>query len=152
MSRLVTPLTELVGVDHPIVQTGMGWVAGSRLVAASAEAGALGILASATMTLPQLVAAVAEVKSRTTASFGVNLRTDQADIKERVHRALELLLGEDLTRIERLPASVSVQSAGNQDVRVSVLLDDIALEHAANRIAQAVAQAFGTPVTQDLAK
>jgi len=75
-----------------------------------------------------------------------------ADIQERVHRALELLLGEDLQRIERLEAPVSVQSAGNRDVRVTVLFDDIALEHAANRAAQAVAQAFGTPVTQDLAK
>lgn len=75
-----------------------------------------------------------------------------ADAKERVHRALELLLGEDLKRIERLEAPVSVQSAGNQDVRVTVLLDDIALEHAANRAAQAVARAFGTPVSEDLAK
>ena len=29
MSRLRTPLTELVGVEHPVVQTGMGWVAGA---------------------------------------------------------------------------------------------------------------------------
>ena len=45
-SRLRTPFCELVGVDAPIVQTGMGWVAGPSLVSASAEAGALGILAS----------------------------------------------------------------------------------------------------------
>lgn len=49
-----TALTRLVGVRHPIVQTGMGWVAGPRLVSATANAGALGILASATMTLDQL--------------------------------------------------------------------------------------------------
>ncbi|MFD1046248.1 nitronate monooxygenase, partial [Kibdelosporangium lantanae] len=42
-----TALTRLVGVEHPVVQTGMGWVAGARLVAATAEAGGLGILASA---------------------------------------------------------------------------------------------------------
>ena len=34
-----TPLTELVGVRHPVVQTGMGWVAGPRLVTATANAG-----------------------------------------------------------------------------------------------------------------
>ncbi len=45
----------------PLVQTGMGWVAGPRLVAATCEAGGLGILASATMTLEQLAAAIAEV-------------------------------------------------------------------------------------------
>ncbi|MGW3656763.1 NAD(P)H-dependent flavin oxidoreductase [Streptomyces sp. NPDC005151] len=79
-----TPLTELVGVRHPIVQTGMGWVAGPRLVSATAEAGALGILASATMTVEQLRAAVREVKSRTQAPFGVNLRADAADARDRV--------------------------------------------------------------------
>ncbi|WP_346775809.1 nitronate monooxygenase [Streptomyces sp. ADI92-24] len=79
-----TPLTELTGVRYPIVQTGMGWVAGPRLVSASANAGALGILASATMTVEQLRAAVREVKSRTDAPFGVNLRADAGDAGERV--------------------------------------------------------------------
>ncbi|WP_326668785.1 NAD(P)H-dependent flavin oxidoreductase [Streptomyces sp. NBC_01257] len=79
-----TALTELTGVRYPIVQTGMGWVAGPRLVSASARAGALGILASATMTVEQLRAAVREVKSRTEAPFGVNLRADAGDAGERV--------------------------------------------------------------------
>ncbi|MFI9291501.1 NAD(P)H-dependent flavin oxidoreductase [Streptomyces gardneri] len=79
-----TPLTELVGVRHPLVQTGMGWVAGPRLVSATAAAGALGILASATMTVEQLRSAVREVKSRTDAPFGVNLRADAGDAAERV--------------------------------------------------------------------
>lgn len=81
---LPTALTELTGVRCPIVQTGMGWVAGPRLVSASANAGALGILASATMTVEQLRAAVREVKSRTDAPFGVNLRADAGDAAERV--------------------------------------------------------------------
>lgn len=46
-----TALTDLTGVRYPVVQTGMGWVAGPRLVSASANAGALGILASATMSV-----------------------------------------------------------------------------------------------------
>ncbi|MFE0170839.1 NAD(P)H-dependent flavin oxidoreductase [Streptomyces sp. NPDC059002] len=79
-----TALTRLVGVRHPLVQTGMGWVAGPRLVSATAEAGALGILASATMTVEQLRSAVREVKSRTDAPFGVNLRADAGDARDRV--------------------------------------------------------------------
>ncbi|TXS78115.1 nitronate monooxygenase family protein [Streptomyces sp. sk2.1] len=79
-----TAFTELVGVRHPIVQTGMGWVAGPRLVSATARAGALGILASATMTPERLRAAVREVKSRTDEPFGVNLRADAGDARERV--------------------------------------------------------------------
>ncbi|MFC4468118.1 NAD(P)H-dependent flavin oxidoreductase [Streptomyces xiangluensis] len=79
-----TALTKLVGVRHPIVQTGMGWVAGPRLVSASANAGVLGILASATMTVEELRGAVREVKSRTDEPFGVNLRADAGDARERV--------------------------------------------------------------------
>jgi NAD(P)H-dependent flavin oxidoreductase YrpB (nitropropane dioxygenase family) len=62
----------------------MGWVAGPRLVAATAEAGGLGILASATMTLDELAAAIGEVRARTDRPFGVNLRTDVADVGERI--------------------------------------------------------------------
>jgi NAD(P)H-dependent flavin oxidoreductase YrpB (nitropropane dioxygenase family) len=79
-----TRLTELFGTEVPIVQTGMGWVAGPRLVSATANAGALGILASATMTYDQLEAAVREVKSRTERPFGVNLRADAEDAEQRV--------------------------------------------------------------------
>ncbi|MFI1828632.1 NAD(P)H-dependent flavin oxidoreductase [Streptomyces sp. NPDC020412] len=79
-----TALTRLTGIRHPIVQTGMGWVAGPRLVSATANAGALGILASATMTADELRHAVREVAARTDAPFGVNLRADATDARERV--------------------------------------------------------------------
>jgi NAD(P)H-dependent flavin oxidoreductase YrpB (nitropropane dioxygenase family) len=78
-----------VGVRYPIIQTGMGWVAGPRLVAATANAGALGILASATMTMDELRAAVAEVKARTDAPFGVNLRSDAPDSSQRIALLVE---------------------------------------------------------------
>ncbi|KAA8969617.1 (3aS,4S,5R,7aS)-5-hydroxy-7a-methyl-1-oxo-octahydro-1H-indene-4-carboxyl-CoA dehydrogenase [Mycobacterium sp.] len=82
--RLRTPLTDLVGVEHPVVQTGMGWVAGARLVTATAKAGGLGILASATMTLDELASAIAKVKAATDRPFGVNIRADAADAADRV--------------------------------------------------------------------
>jgi len=83
-TRLQTRATELFGVRFPIVQTGMGWVAGASLVSATANAGGLGILASATMTFDEMVAAIDEVHDRTDQPFGVNLRTDAVDIGERV--------------------------------------------------------------------
>ncbi|MFE1774360.1 NAD(P)H-dependent flavin oxidoreductase [Streptomyces sp. NPDC059008] len=86
---MATALTELVGVRHPLVQTGMGWVAGPRLVSAAADAGALGILASATMTVDQLRSAVREVRSRTDKPFGVNLRADAGDAGARVEVIVE---------------------------------------------------------------
>jgi NAD(P)H-dependent flavin oxidoreductase YrpB (nitropropane dioxygenase family) len=81
---LRTAFTDLVGVRHPVVQTGMGWVSGPRLTSGTANAGGLGILASATMTFDELEKAILEVKSRTDQPFGVNLRADAGDASERV--------------------------------------------------------------------
>ena len=66
----------------------MGWVAGPSLVSGTANAGGLGILAAATMTFPEMVAAIDEVRSRTNFPFGVNLRTDAGDIEQRVEHLI----------------------------------------------------------------
>jgi NAD(P)H-dependent flavin oxidoreductase YrpB (nitropropane dioxygenase family) len=81
---LQTRLCSLVGIQYPIVQTGMGWVAGPSLAAATSAAGGLGILAAATLSFDELADAIAKVKDRTTAPFGVNLRADQADVEDRI--------------------------------------------------------------------
>jgi NAD(P)H-dependent flavin oxidoreductase YrpB (nitropropane dioxygenase family) len=86
---LKTPFTELTGVRHPVVQTGMGWVSGPRLVVGTANAGGLGILASATMTFEELEKAIVEVKGRTDKPFGVNLRADAADAPARCQLLIE---------------------------------------------------------------
>ncbi|MEX0581845.1 MAG: (3aS,4S,5R,7aS)-5-hydroxy-7a-methyl-1-oxo-octahydro-1H-indene-4-carboxyl-CoA dehydrogenase [Mycobacterium sp.] len=82
--RIQTPLTRMVGIEHPVVQTGMGWVAGARLVAATANAGGLGILAAATMTIDELATAITKVKAATDRPFGVNIRADAADAGDRI--------------------------------------------------------------------
>ena len=91
-AALHTPLLDLLGCRYPIVQTGMGWVAGPKLVSATCNAGAFGIIASATMTYEELVVAIAETKSRTSAPFGVNLRADADDIRQR----LDLLIAQGI--------------------------------------------------------
>ena len=83
-SPIHTSICDLFGVEHPIVQTGMGWVSGARLTAATSAAGGLGILASATMTLDELERAIADVRSRTDKPFGVNLRGDAPDLEQRL--------------------------------------------------------------------
>src|SRR4051794_28145665 len=67
----------------------MGSVAGPRLVAGTANAGGLGILASATMTHAELEAAIIEVKGRTDQPFGVNLRADAGDAADRCRLLIE---------------------------------------------------------------
>lgn len=86
---LHTRLCDLVGIEYPIVQTGMGWVAGASLTSATSAAGGLGILASATMDLAQMRAAIESVQQRTSKPFGVNMRADAADIDERLKMLIE---------------------------------------------------------------
>jgi nitronate monooxygenase len=69
-----TRFTELFGVKHPIVQGGMQHVGKAELVAAVADAGALGFLTALTQPTPEaLLKEVARTRERTDAIFGVNL-------------------------------------------------------------------------------
>jgi NAD(P)H-dependent flavin oxidoreductase YrpB (nitropropane dioxygenase family) len=79
-----TALTGLLGIRYPVVQAAMGYVSGPRLAAATSNAGGLGLIASATMSLAELESAIAETAARTSAPFGVNLRADAPDAAERV--------------------------------------------------------------------
>ncbi len=81
---LDTRVCELLGVRYPIVQTGMGWVSGARLTAATSAAGGFGILAAVTMTMDQMRDAIQAVKEHTPNPFGVNFRPDQPDLDERL--------------------------------------------------------------------
>ena len=85
---LHTRICDLFGCKFPVIQTGMGWVSGSRLTAATSEAGGLGILASATMTYAELESEIAAVKELTDKNFGVNFRADQEDIEKRIDLAI----------------------------------------------------------------
>lgn len=71
---LRTRLTELAGVDVPIVQGGMQWVARAELVSAVANAGALGFLSALTFPTPEdLAVEIARCRDLTDRPFGVNL-------------------------------------------------------------------------------
>jgi NAD(P)H-dependent flavin oxidoreductase YrpB (nitropropane dioxygenase family) len=86
---LRTAACELFGVEVPVVQTGMGWVSGARLTAATSAAGGLGILASATMSLDELADAIDKVRARTENPFGVNLLPTQPDAAARIRLLVE---------------------------------------------------------------
>jgi len=103
---LRTPVCDLMGIRYPIIQTGMGWVAGARLTAATSSTGALGIIASATMTYDQLQQAIAEVKDRTANPFGVNLRTDHPDVERFV--ALMVNQGVKVASFAQAPSAAIV--------------------------------------------
>ncbi|AHD22433.1 nitronate monooxygenase family protein [Rhodococcus pyridinivorans] len=69
-----TRFTEIFGVEHPIVQGGMMWVGRAELVAAVAEAGALGFITALTQPTPEdLVREIERTRELTDKPFGVNL-------------------------------------------------------------------------------
>ena len=71
---LKTRFTEMFGVQHPIVQGGMQWVGRAELVAAVANAGALGFITALTQPTPEdLAKEIARCREMTDKPFGVNL-------------------------------------------------------------------------------
>ncbi|KAK2073677.1 hypothetical protein P8C59_007938 [Phyllachora maydis] len=75
-----TPLTQVLGIEHPIILAGMARVSGGALAAAVSNAGGLGVIGGFMYTPDQLRAIVAEMKSllaRPDLPFGVDLALPQ---------------------------------------------------------------------------
>ncbi len=71
---LRTPICERLGIDYPVFQAGMGWVARAELAAAVSEAGGLGVIgAGSTLTKDGLRAEIDGVRERTDKPFGVDI-------------------------------------------------------------------------------
>ncbi len=70
---LRTRLCDLLGIEYPIVQSGMGGVAGPDLAAEVSRAGGLGIVAALRLTADQVRQAISDIRKRTDRPFGVNL-------------------------------------------------------------------------------
>lgn len=70
-----TRLTELLGIEHPVMLAGMGGVSYAPLVAAVSEAGGFACLGASTMGPDGMVAEMREVKRLTDKAFGVDLLT-----------------------------------------------------------------------------
>ncbi len=68
-----TRITELLGIEYPIIQGGMAWVAESHLAAAVSEAGGLGLIGGANAPGEVVRNYIREVKSITDKPFGVNV-------------------------------------------------------------------------------
>ena len=71
---LKTRITELFGIEHPVIQGGMQWVGYAELVSAVSNAGALGILTALTQPTPEdLAKEIERTREMTDKPFGVNL-------------------------------------------------------------------------------
>ena len=69
-----TRITELLGIEHPIIQGGMHYVGYAELAAAVSDAGGLGIITALTQPTPEALAAeISRCRAMTDRPFGVNL-------------------------------------------------------------------------------
>src|SRR5258705_455491 len=73
MGRMQTRLTEMLGIEHPVMLAGMGGVSYHAIVAAVSDAGGFGTLGAATMSSEQLDDEMAAVRAATDKPFGVDL-------------------------------------------------------------------------------
>ena len=66
-------VTELLGVEHPIVQAPMGWIARSQLASAVSNAGGLGIIETSSGELDAVKEEIRKMRDLTDKPFGVNI-------------------------------------------------------------------------------
>jgi nitronate monooxygenase len=103
---LSTRFTELFGVEHPIVQGGMQWVGRAELVAAVAEAGALGFLTALTQPTPEALAEeIRRCREMTDRPFGVNLTILPAINPPPYHEYRDAIIESGVTIVETAGAN-----------------------------------------------
>ena len=81
------PVCEMLGIEYPVIQGGMAWIADAKLAAAVSNAGGLGLIAAMNSNGEQLRAQIKEAKKLTDKPFGVML------IKILLRDALSLIAG-----------------------------------------------------------
>ena len=84
MTPFKNRVTELFGIDYPIIQAGMIWASGWRLASAVSNAGGLGIIGSGSMYPDVLQEHIRKCKAATTRPFGVNVPLLYPDIDKHI--------------------------------------------------------------------
>ena len=120
--RLHTALCDLLGIEYPILQSGMGGVAGPELVAEVSNAGGLGILAGLNLAADELRRRIRRVRELTDRPFGVNLwlhtelrpPADPSRIPEATVHAVQATLNRFRERLD-LPTTLA-RPAGPPDL------------------------------------
>lgn len=102
-------ITQLFGIEYPIIQAGMIWASGWRLASAVSNAGGLGIIGSGSMYPDVLREHIRKCKSATSRSFGINVPLLYPDIDKHI----QIIIEEEV--------KIVFTSAGNPKTWTSVL-------------------------------
>ncbi|HEX4877096.1 MAG TPA: nitronate monooxygenase [Chitinophagaceae bacterium] len=89
MTRFSNRITQLFGIDYPIIQAGMIWASGWRLASAVSNAGGLGIIGAGSMYPDVLKEHLQKCKAATSKPFAVNLPLLYPDIEKHITVLME---------------------------------------------------------------
>jgi enoyl-[acyl-carrier protein] reductase II len=84
-----TAITDLLGIEMPIILPGMSWISTPELVAAVSNAGGLGILASGPLTPNETREAIAQIRTLTDKPFGIGVTLLMPGAEENAFIAIE---------------------------------------------------------------
>ncbi|MDI2028151.1 nitronate monooxygenase [Saccharopolyspora sp. TS4A08] len=128
---LRTRFTEEFGVEHPIVQGGMQWVGRAELVAAVANAGALGMITALTQPTPEdLVEEIARCRELTDKPFGVNLTILPSITPPPYAEYRQAIIESGITVVETAGSNPADQVAAFKPAGIKVLHKCTSVRHA----------------------
>ena len=84
-----TPICDLLGIQYPVLQGGMAWIADAELTAAVSNAGGLGIISAMNANGDWVRQQIRKAKSLTEKPFGVNIMLASPHVEEVAHIAAE---------------------------------------------------------------
>jgi nitronate monooxygenase len=102
MRKFKTKITELLGIEHPILCGGMQWISRAELAVAVANAGGLGFMTAESFETPEdLRAEIKKVRSLTDKPFGVNISmVPEFGLPERTLKFCEVVCQEGVKVVE----------------------------------------------------
>ena len=85
-----TRISELLGIEYPVLQGGMAWISDASLAAAVSNAGGLGIISAMNADANYLAEQVEECRRRTSRPFGVNIMLMSPHVEEVAQAVIDL--------------------------------------------------------------
>lgn len=126
-----TRITELLGIEHPIVQGGMHYVGFAELAAAVSNAGGLGIITGLTQGSPEKLAAeIARCREMTDRPFGVNLTFLPAFTEPPYPEFIDAIIDGGVTIVETAGRSPEKHMAALKAAGITVIHKCTSVRHA----------------------
>jgi enoyl-[acyl-carrier protein] reductase II len=140
--KLKTELCDLLGIEYPIIQGGMAWVATAELAAAVSEAGGLGIIGAGSMPKETLREEIRKANELTDKPFGVNLML----LVPHVNELFEVILDEQVAVVTTGAGNPQpyVEPLREKGIKVIPVVPSVALARRVERHGVAAVIAEGT--------